>query len=78
VQLASDIIVEEAQAVVDLSPSHIPSAKRLYSSHEDELAGSEVPHVVGPTPAQAVDKVWKRDLDLSPCHILRLCSSHED
>ncbi|KAG0520989.1 hypothetical protein BDA96_08G122400 [Sorghum bicolor] len=45
VQLASDIIVkatvEEAQAVVDLSPSHIPSAKRLCSSHEDELAGSE-------------------------------------
>ena len=84
-QLASDIIVkaavEEAQAVVDLSPSHIPSAKRLYSSHEDELAGSEVPHVVGPTPAQAVDEVWKRDLDLSPSHIpsrKRLHSSHED
>ncbi|KAG0520991.1 hypothetical protein BDA96_08G122600, partial [Sorghum bicolor] len=45
VQLASDIIVkaavEEAQAVVDLSPSHIPLANRLCSSHEDELAGSE-------------------------------------
>jgi len=52
--------------------------KRLCSSHEDELAGSEVPHVVGPAPAQAVDEVWKRDLDLSPSHIPRLCSSHED
>jgi len=73
VQLASDIIVkaavEEAQAVVDLSPSHIPSVKRLCSSHEDELARSEVAHVVGPAPAQAVDEVWKRDLDLSPSHI---------
>jgi len=82
VQLASDIIVkvvvEEAQAVIHLSPGHIPLAKRFCSSHEDELAESEVPHVVGPTPAQVVDEVWKRDLDLSPSHILRLCSSHED
>ncbi|OQU79201.1 hypothetical protein SORBI_3008G110050 [Sorghum bicolor] len=49
VQLASDIIVkvvvEEAQAVIHLSPGHIPLAKRFCSSHEDELAESETADV---------------------------------
>jgi len=92
VQLASDIkeeaAIEEAEAAIDLSPSHIPSTTRLCSSCEDQLAGSEVPHVVEPAPAQSVEEVRKRPwslhedhLDLSPSHIpsrKRLCSSHED
>ena len=61
VQLASDIkeeaAIEEAEAAIDLSPSHIPSTTRLCSSCEDQLAGSEVPHVVEPANAQALEEV---------------------
>ena len=61
VQLASDIkeeaAIEEAEAAIDLSPSHIPSRKRLCSSHEDQLARPKVPEpeVSSTIPESATD-----------------------